>query len=121
LGAADVSELSEQLSPQQQSEREELARAFREVFALASGKRVLFWLLEQCAIYQDAYTGDNDATNYTLGRQSVGRKTIAMLDDLDPRFYPMLLLASADLKAMDRAAAEKRADKQEGDDDDQAP
>lgn len=99
-----IGDLSEQLSPQEQSERDELARAFREVFAMASGKRVLFWLLEQCAIYRDAFAGDDAVTNYTLGQQVPGRKLIAMLDDLDPRLYPRLLLDIADLKAMDRAA-----------------
>lgn len=109
-------DLKEQLSPLQTVEREELARAFREVFALAAGKRVLFWMLEQCAIYQDPFTGENNATNYTLGLQAGGRKLIAMLDHIDPHFYPNLLLAVADLKAMDRAAAENRSAQQETED-----
>ena len=111
-----MSELAEQLSPQEAAERADLDEAFREVFKTASGKRVLFWMLEQCAIYQDAYTGDDNATNYTLGLQAGGRKLIAKLDELDPRNYPTLLLAVADDKAMKRAALE-RAAQQEDDDD----
>lgn len=107
--------LKEQLSASQESEREELERAFRAIFALAAGKRVLFWMLEQCAIYQDAFTGEDNATNYTLGLQSGGRKLISMLDQIDPRLYPQLLLDVADLKAMDRAASESAA--QQGNDD----
>lgn len=114
-----MSELNEQLSPAEQFERDALNAAFREVFATAAGKRVLFWMLEQCAIYQDAFSGDNNATNYSLGLQAAGRKLIERLDQLDPRFYPSMLLAVADLKAMDRAAA-ARAAKQENDDDDDA-
>lgn len=102
-----MSDLKEQLSGAQESDCAELAKAFHDVFASASGKRVLFWFLEQCAIYQDAYAGDNNATNYTLGLQAGGRKLIAMLDQLDPRYYPNLLLAIAELKAMDRAAADR--------------
>ena len=111
-----MSDLAEQLSPQDAAERADLDEAFREVFKTASGKRVLFWMLEQCAIYQDAFTGDDNATNYTLGRQSSGRKLIDKLDELDPRNYPALLLAVADDKAMKRAALE-RAAQQEDDDD----
>lgn len=110
--------LNEQLSAEEQSERQEIERAFREVFALAAGKRVLFWMLEQTAIYRDAYTGEDNATNYTLGLQAGGRKLIAMLDHLDPRFYPRLLLDVADIKEMERAARE-RAAKKENDDDEE--
>ncbi|RJT42002.1 hypothetical protein D3227_04805 [Mesorhizobium waimense] len=109
-----MSDLSEQLSPQEQSERDELARAFAEVFALAAGKRVLFWMLEQCAIYADPFASENtNATNYSLGLQAAGRKLISKLDEVDPRFYPRLLLEIANLRAMDRAAA---AAKQETED-----
>ena len=111
-----MSELVEQLSPLEAAERADEDNAFREVFNTAAGKRVLFWMLEQCAIYQDAFTGDDNATNYTLGRQSSGRKLIDKLDELDPRNYPALLLAVADDKAMKRAALE-RAAQQEDDDD----
>lgn len=110
-------DLSEQLSAQEQSERDELVRAFAEVFALAAGKRVMFWLLEQCAIYADPFAGDQtNATNYTLGQQSVGRKLISKLDEIDPRHYPRLLLDIAELKAMDRAALVAEQAKKEQED-----
>lgn len=94
----------------------EIEAAFREVFKLAQGKRVLFWMLEQCAIYQDGFTGDNNATNYTLGRQSSGRRLIEKLDQIDPRFYPQLLLDIAEIRAMDRAAADRAAQTEDDDD-----
>ncbi|RUX08057.1 MAG: hypothetical protein E5V51_00205 [Mesorhizobium sp.] len=98
-------DLSEQLSPQEQSEREEMTKAFREVLATASGKRVLFWVLEQAAIYTDPFAGENtNGTNYSLGQQSAGRKLISKFDEIDPRIYPRLLLDVADLKAMALAA-----------------
>jgi len=102
-------ELTEALSKREQIERDELNRAFREVFTSAAGKRVLFWLLEQTAIYEEAFTGDDNATNYRLGLQSGGRRLIGKPDQIDPRLYPRLLLDIADLKAMDQAAAEKAA------------
>jgi hypothetical protein len=96
-------------------ERDDLRAAFAAVLSFPEGKRVLFWVLEQAAIYRDAYSGDDGATNYTLGQQSVGRKLIGMLDDIDPRTYPRLLLDIADMKAMERAAVAQ--DDQEDDED----
>lgn len=110
-------DLTEHLTPAQQVERDELNKAFRDVLKTASGKRVLFWMLEQCAIYEDAFAGDSiNATNYRLGSQGSGRKLIAKLDEIDPRFYPKLLLDIADIKAMDRAAADALTKNTENDD-----
>ncbi|MDX8492911.1 hypothetical protein RFN29_15135 [Mesorhizobium sp. VK22B] len=110
-------ELSEQLSPIEAFEREELAKAFRGVLSSAEGKRVLFWVLEQAAIYTDAFAGEHtNATNYSLGLQAVGRKLISKFDEVDPRLYPRLLLDVAELKAMDRAALERREREKEPED-----
>lgn len=89
--------------------------AFRAVLSTADGKRVLFWVLEQAGVYRDAFAGDDAATNYVLGQQAVGRKLIRMMDELDPRTYPKLLLDIADLKAMELAAA--KSDEPEDDED----
>ena len=99
----------------EERERDELRAAFAAVLSVAQGKRVLFWVLEQAAIYRDAYSGNDGATNYILGQQAVGRKLIGMMDDLDPRTYPKLLMDIADIKAMDRAGA--AMDQQEDDED----
>lgn len=111
-----MDDLSEQLSPIEAFEREELAKSFRGVLSSEEGKRVLFWVLEQAAIYADAFAGENtNATNYSLGLQAVGRKLISKFDEVDPRLYPRLLLDVADLKAMDRAAVEARKTEDEED------
>ncbi|MHB0785585.1 hypothetical protein [Bradyrhizobium sp. 5.13L] len=112
-----MSDLKEQLSPEQEVARSELAKAFRDTMATVAGKRVLYWILEECAIYRDAYCGENNATNYTLGQQAAGRKIIAKLDDVDPRLYPALLTDMAAIREMDRAAAKATADNMESDDD----
>lgn len=92
----------------EETEHEDVKRALAEVFALASGKRVLFWILSECSIYRSAYAGElTAATNFELGRQEVGRRVIGKLDEIDPRFYPQLLMDIAELTAMDRAAAER--------------
>jgi hypothetical protein len=114
-----MTDLSEQLSQQQKVERDELAKAFRHVLSDARGKRVLFWILEQCAIYQDAFSADNDVTNYTLGQQASGRKVIAQMDAIDPRLYPQLLVDRAEIRERDRAAAKAMAKNQEQEDDEE--
>lgn len=111
-----MTDLSEQLSPEQEITRAEIAKAFRDTLATVAGKRVLYWILEECAIYRDAYCGENNATNYTLGQQASGRKIIAKLDEVDPRLYPSLLTDMAAIREMDRAAAKATADNMGNDD-----
>lgn len=94
-------------------------QAFKAVIATGAGKRVLFWILEQAGIYRDPFGGTDQATNYTLGQQSIGRKVMGMLDQIDPRAYPQLLIDVADERVMEQAA--RAAAKQQEDDDEQAP
>lgn len=101
-------------------ERDKLHTSFRELLGTEAGRRVIYWTLEQCAIYRDAYTGDDAATNYTLGMQASGRRVIAEIDAINPRFYPQLLLDISELRDRDRAAAQA-IDNPEDDDDDDAP
>lgn len=108
---------NEQPSHPHTPQRDEITTAFRDVFALDAGKRVLFWMLEQCAVYRDAYSGElTNATHYILGRQGAGRTLIAKLDSIDPTMYPKLLLAIADFKEAEKVAAKRRADSEEGED-----
>lgn len=109
--------LTEQLSTLERIERDAVETSFREVFATHAGKRVLFWMLEQCKIYRDAYTGEAASTNYVLGQQSAGRMLIGKLDEIDPQFYPQLLLAIAEIRNRERAAAEAMENPETDDDD----
>lgn len=98
--------LVETLTPAEQSERAELMKAYRSVFMTADGKRVLFDVLEMCGMYDAAFTGENNATNFRLGMQETGKRLIARLNEIDARFYPQLLLGIADLREMAKAANE---------------
>lgn len=99
----------------QKREWQDTLDAFKAVLDTPQGKRVLFWVLEQAAIYRDAYSGESAPTNYMLGQQAIGRRLIGVLDEIDPRAYPRLLLEVADLIAMERAATA-----QDEEDDDEA-
>lgn len=94
-------------------EEKDLDEALRALLTVDQGKRVLFWILSEAAIYRDAFSGDDAATNYVLGSQAVGRRIIQRLDMIDVRMYPRLLLDVADLKEMERAA--DRANKEDDD------
>jgi len=89
--------------------------SLKALLQIEHGRRVLFWLLEECAVYAEGFTGEDAATNYTLGRQSVGRRLISRLDGIDPRLYPQLLLAIADMRDFEKAAS--AADQSESDND----
>lgn len=110
-------DLKEKPSSEQERNAELLADAFRQVLALPSGKRVMFWILEQCAIYSDGYTGDTNSTNYVLGQQAVGKRIILELDTINPLTYPTLLLDLAKLKEEEKAIAEREAKTEQEDDD----
>lgn len=103
-------DFEEQPNETHRRETEDLKAAFRAVIATASGKTVLFWLFEQAGIYREAFSGEDAATNYRLGEQAMGRKMIEMLNSIDPRAYPRLLLDVADMRAMAQAALMKEDD-----------
>lgn len=114
-----MNEPTEHLSALDRIERDELHGAFREALRTHGGIRLIYWMLEQCAIYRDAYTGDAASTNYTLGQQASGRRLISKLDEIDPQFYPQLLLHIAEIRSRDRAAADAMTKLE--DDDEYAP
>lgn len=91
---------------------DDLSRSFERLLSNDDGRRVIFWVLEQAAIYRDAFAGDDTATNYVLGSQAVGRRIIQRIDQIDARLYPRLLLDMADIREMERAA--QAAHKEDG-------
>jgi hypothetical protein len=112
--------MHEHMTPQQEVERERTDKAFRGLLSTEDGRRAIFWMLEQCGIYRDAFAGENNATNYQLGAQGPGRRLIDRLDGIDPRLYPRLLIDMADIREIDKAEADARARNMENDDDETA-
>lgn len=115
-----MSDQHEGISQEEAKAQMILDEAFKNVLSTPSGQRVMFYILEQCAMYQDAFSGDNNVTNYTLGLQAGARRIVGRMDAIDPRMYPKLLTDMAEVRLMDEAA-EKRAANLEGETDDEAP
>lgn len=115
-----MDEIVEQMNTLNRVEHDAIEKAFRELLRTEAGKRVIYWMLEQSAMYEAAYTGDPASTNFMLGKQEVGRRIIGQLDVIDAKFYPQLLMSIAEIRALDRATAEA-LDRPKDEDDDEAP
>jgi hypothetical protein len=114
-----MSDVQEHLTPEQAVAQEEIDAAFRALTNSYHGKRVLYWILEQCEIYVDPFCGEHtNSSNYKMGAQSSGRKIIARMDRVDPKMYPQLLMDIAEIRVIDKQAAETRKKKAEGEFDD---
>ncbi len=95
----------------------ELSSAIRAILSTQHGKRFVYWVLERCNVYADAYSGEfSNETHVRLGEQRVGRAVIARLDEVDPKLYPSLLLDIATIREIDEAQAKSLADRMEPED-----
>lgn len=85
----------------QEEERKELearkARAMfvsdmRDIMSDSRVQKLLINLLEFSNVNGDNFTGDNNLTNYNVGRASMGTYIIGMMEEVDPTIYPRMLL-----------------------------
>ena len=114
-----MSDIYQHMTPEQAVSHDELNRAFRVMARMPEGKRVLYWILEQCEIYADPFCGENtNSSQYKIGAQSSGRRIIKKMDSVDPRMYPQLLMDIAEIRVIDKQAAEARKVKEESEADD---
>jgi len=93
-----MSNLTEQLSREQELKRDQVAIDLEAVLRFPQGRRTVLWFLELCGVSRTAYTGDDNATNFKLGEQNVGLRLISQLEQLGPTEYPRLLLEAAQRK-----------------------
>lgn len=87
-----ATDLSAQPSEAQSSERDRIEVDLEAVLRLPQGRSVVMWFLEQCGVYAAIYTGDDNATNFNLGKRDIGLRLISKLEQLGPTAYPQLLL-----------------------------
>jgi hypothetical protein len=88
-------ELGQQPFVPQTDKRDQLLLDLEGLLSRPEGRRVMMWFLGLCGIYDMQFTGNNDATNFTLGKREPGIRVIGKLNELSPTTYPQLLLQSA--------------------------
>jgi len=77
---------------------EALHEAIAAVLATDDGRRLIFWLLGICGLYEDGFSGDDALTNYRLGRQAVAKQIVAQMNAIDGELYPRFLMECANLQ-----------------------
>lgn len=92
-----------QLSPAQKVKRDQLLLDLEGLLGRPEGRRVVMWFLGLCKVYGVQFTGEDNATNFTLGKRDVGISVILKLNEVSPTAYPQLLLESARDKGEQKA------------------
>jgi len=90
-----MADLEQQPSQAQTGLPPQIVSDFEAVISRPEGKRVILWVLEQCGVYRNPYTGTDAATNFRLGEVNVGQRLIAQLGRVSPSEYARLLLWDA--------------------------
>jgi len=86
------------MTGQEDDGQRDLNRAMEACLNNDEGRRVLFLLLEICGLYEDGFSGQDNVTNYRLGRQSIAKRIIAQMNAIDGMLYPRFLMECAQLK-----------------------
>lgn len=87
----------------QTGKRDQLLLDLEGLLGRPEGRRVVMWFLELCNVYGMQFTGEDNATNFTLGKRDVGIGVILKLNEVSPTAYPQLLLDAARDKGEQKA------------------
>ncbi len=82
LYGADVS-AQQQAKKLTQREYDQLLTSFGDVFDTEAGKRVLWFILSECHIYQTSFTG-NSTTFFREGERQIGLKVLGKMLEARP-------------------------------------
>jgi hypothetical protein len=72
--------------------QKEEAEALRILLTEKNGKIVLWSALSRCGLFCSSYTTDVTATAFREGRRSVGLELLAMIQQVDPSAFAMMML-----------------------------
>ncbi len=81
----------------------DLDDATRFVLSDPRARRFLWWVLENCHLFQSSMTGNSFAFHLE-GERNIGLKIIAQIDSVNPIAFPKLML---DMKADEEAKTAK--------------
>jgi hypothetical protein len=94
-------DLTEQLSKDQELQRDQIVIDLEAVLRIPQGRRVLLRIFERCGLYRSAFSIE-DVTGFRLGEQNIGLWLISQLELIGPTEYPRLLLDAAQRKDQTR-------------------
>ena len=92
-----MTDLTEQLSKDQELQRDQIVVDLEVVLRNPHGRRVLLRIFERCGVYRSAFSIE-DVTGFRLGEQNIGLWLISQLETVGPTEYPRLLLEAAQRK-----------------------
>jgi len=85
----------------------DLYDAVEAIYNTPEGKKFIMWLIALSGIDRSRWSNDAEVSAFNAGEQNIGHKIVAVLDAVDPRFYPSLLLGFANNETM---AASSKSD-----------
>jgi hypothetical protein len=78
-----------------QAEQEQID--LKTILATAGGRRVIWWILEECGVYRTSFTG-NSHTFFNEGKRQIGLMLIEKIFAADPTAYTNMRLEAAERK-----------------------
>ena len=81
--------------PEQEIVFEKVVEDLRLIMTTRQGQDFVWYILSQCGIYSDNFTGDRQKTDYLLGQRSIGLMVLGLMQDADPAMYAELQLRKA--------------------------
>jgi hypothetical protein len=70
-----------------------IQQGIRDCNSTVAGRELLFYILDNCAIY--APTMPDQMLEFNVGRKSIGIDLVELMNSVDPKIYPELLLERA--------------------------
>ncbi|MBL4786532.1 MAG: hypothetical protein JKY49_14030 [Cohaesibacteraceae bacterium] len=93
----------------------EIVEALQVVLRNKHCRIVLWWILEQCGIYRNTFSG-NSATYFMEGERNIGLKILNQIAAVDARAYPKLMLEMVAEREAQREARKMAGKKTEAHD-----
>lgn len=86
------------------AEQEE--EALRHLLSQESGKIILWGVLTRCQVFCSSYSTDAAATAFREGRRSIGLELLDSIQKIEPKAFPLMMIANQEKLAAERLESE---------------
>ncbi len=83
--------------------RDEQLNDLKVLLSIPEGRRVLWRILEHCAIYSSTYSHVHATASFLEGQRQVGTTVVGWMTGVDPLAYPRLMAEGRQDRATDEA------------------